>query len=101
MQSASPAPSSRHPIRTDLQSPEVTMQSPLFQAGWTLAVLLGLYGFYCYWEAGRAELAAAFRQRAGSRHPSGTPDSTRYRTRCLWALLGSGVLAGSSILSAL
>jgi hypothetical protein len=76
------------------------MQSPFIQAGWTVAVLLGLYGFYCHWEAGRAELAAAFRRRAAPR-PHGSPDSIRYRTRSLWALIGSGVIAGTSILSAL
>lgn len=75
------------------------MHSPFIQAGWTLAVLLGLYGFYCYWEAGRAELAAAFRRRATLRPHDG--DSARYRAHSLWALLGSGVIAGTSILSAL
>lgn len=75
------------------------MQSPLLQAGWTLAVLLGLYGFYCYWEAGRAELAAAFRRRAALRTDDG--DSARYRTRSLWALVGSGAIAGTALLSAL
>jgi hypothetical protein len=77
------------------------MQSPLIQAGWTLAVLLGLYGFYCHWEAGRAELVAAFRRRAPHRPDAAATDSVRYRTRCLWALLGSGVMAATSILSAL
>lgn len=77
------------------------MQSSFIQAGWTLAVLFGLYGFYCYWEAGRAELVAAFRRRAPHRPGAAAPDSVRYRTRCLWALLGSGVMAGTSILSAL
>jgi hypothetical protein len=76
------------------------MQSPLLQAGWSLAVLLGLYAFYCHWEAGRAELAAAFRRRA-PHHPDAGSESSRYRTRSLWALLGSGVIAGASTLSAL
>ena len=77
------------------------MQSPLLQAGWTLAVLLGLYGFYCHWEAGRVELAAAFRRRSAPRDGGASADSTRYRARCLWAVVGSLVIAGTSILSVL
>ena len=76
------------------------MPSPLIQTGWTLAVLLGLYGFYCYWEAGKAELAAAFRRRSARPADHGA-DASRYRLHSLLALLGSGVLACGSLLSAL
>jgi hypothetical protein len=76
------------------------MQMPFIEAGWTLAVLLGLYGFYCHWEAGRATLVAAFRQRTPNA-TAATADATRYRSRGLWALLGSGAMAGTSLLSAL
>jgi hypothetical protein len=37
------------------------MTAPLLQACWAAAVTLALYAFYCYWEAGRADLAASFR----------------------------------------
>jgi hypothetical protein len=78
------------------------MPSPLIQLGWTLAVLLGLYGFYCHWEAGRADLAAAFRrqaQRDGA--DSFRPDAPGYRARSRWALVGCAILAGGAIASAL
>lgn len=75
------------------------MHSPYIQAGWTLAVLLGLYGFYCHWEAGRAELATAFRRRgAGGR---AEPDARSYRARCRWALLGCSLLVAGAVVSAL
>ena len=37
------------------------MSASLLQACWAGAVTLALYAFYCYWEAGRADLAASFR----------------------------------------
>ena len=33
----------------------------LLQAGWAAAVTLALYAFYCFWEAGRADLVHGFR----------------------------------------
>ena len=70
------------------------MQDPIVQAALSLAVFLGLYGFYCHWEAGRAELAHAFRRR-GQRGPEEGP---HYRSRCRWALLGCALLAGTTFL---
>jgi hypothetical protein len=67
------------------------MQHPIAQAALSLAVFLGLYGFYCHWEAGRAELAQAFRQRGRM----GGPQGLQYRARCRWALLGSALLSAS------
>jgi hypothetical protein len=74
---------------------------PFIEAGWTMVVLLGLYGFYCYWEAGRAELAAAFRQRAAGRPQGIAGDAPRYRARCWWSLLACAVLAGGAIAGSL
>lgn len=77
------------------------MQSPLIQAGWTFAVLLGLYAFYCHWEANRVDLAAAFQRRA---HPDGgrpAPEAPRYRSRCRWSLLACSALAAGAIVSSL
>jgi hypothetical protein len=73
------------------------MQSPLLQAGWTVAVLLGLYGFYCHWEASRAELAAAFHRRGRSGAGRPPEDAPRYRSRSRWSLLASTALAGGAV----
>lgn len=40
------------------------MSSPFLEAACTVAVLLGLYGFLCYWEASRADLASVGRHGA-------------------------------------
>ncbi len=68
------------------------MTTPLLQAGLTGGVTLGLYAFYCYWEAGRADLAAGFRHQIpglpGSSHSSS--DGSGYRARARWA--GTGAL---------
>ena len=61
--------------------------TPLLQASWAAAVTLALYAFYCFWEAGRADLAHGFRHLAPGR--SG-PSGHMYRTRA-W-LAGSGAL---------
>ncbi|CAN5893172.1 hypothetical protein BH24GEM1_BH24GEM1_13890 [soil metagenome] len=37
------------------------MTAQLLQICWAAAVTLALYAFYCYWEAGRADLASSFR----------------------------------------
>ena len=73
------------------------MDIPLIQSGWTIVVLLGLYGFYCHWEAGRVELAAAFRHRDGAHPHAVSRDAPRYRARCWWSLLACAVLAGGAI----
>lgn len=72
------------------------MQSPLVQAGWTIVVLLGLYSFYCHWEARRIELAAAFRQR-GTGNPPGGAEAPRYRARSWWSLVACTMIAGGAI----
>jgi hypothetical protein len=68
----------------------------LVQACWAAAVTLALYAFYCFWEAGRADLVAGFRQLSPGR-PSG-PGGAAHRIRGWWAtlaalLLGLGCLA--------
>ena len=77
------------------------MQSPLIQAGWTLAVLLGLYGFYCHWEANRMDLAAAFQRRAHRDSGGPATDAPRYRSRCRWSLLACSALAAGAIAASL
>ena len=76
---------------------EVTVESPFIQAGWTIVVLLGLYSFYCHWEARRVELAAAFRHRTAGRPQGDSGDAPRYRARCWWSLLACTALAGGAI----
>jgi hypothetical protein len=56
--------------------------TPLLQASWTAAVTLALYAFYCFWEAGRADLAHGFRHLA-PRQPGSSGQS--YRARAWWA----------------
>lgn len=70
------------------------MIAPLLQACWAAAVTLGLYAFYCHWEAGRADLAASFRHLV-----PGLPGSSRavpagagYRARARWAGMGALLL---------
>lgn len=77
------------------------MQAPLLQLGCTLALLLGLYAFYCHWEARRAALAEAFRRVEGGRAGGVRAEATTYRSRSRWALLGCGALIGSALMSAL
>src|SRR5688572_5186389 len=48
---------SREPV-TSCERTDGPMTS-LLQASLTAAVTLALYAFYCYWEAGRADLAAS------------------------------------------
>ncbi len=71
------------------------MSASLLQACWAGAVTLALYAFYCYWEAGRADLAASFRH-----FVPGLPGAPRadlagasYRARARWAGMGGVVLA--------
>jgi hypothetical protein len=70
------------------------MTAPLWQTCWAAAVTLGLYAFYCYWEADRADLAASFRHLV-----PGLPGSPRadragagYRARARWAGMGALML---------
>jgi hypothetical protein len=69
----------------------------MLEAGCTLAVLLGLYGFLCYWEASRADLVA------GARRTAHSPDAEvpSYRTRARVALAASGAIALGLIATAL
>ena len=60
--------------------------TPLLQASWAAAVTLALYAFYCFWEAGRADLAHGFRHLA----PGSGPGGHTYRTRA--CLAGAGAL---------
>ena len=54
----------------------------LLQASLAAAVTLALYAFYCFWEAGRADLVHGFRCLAPGRSGSG---GHSYRTRGWWA----------------
>ena len=71
------------------------MTAPLLQACWAGAVTLALYAFYCYWEGGRADLAASFRHLVpglpGS--PRTDPAGAGYRARARWAGMGALMLA--------
>jgi hypothetical protein len=75
----------------------------LLQASWAAAVTLALYAFYCYWEAGRADLAASFRHLLP--HEPGSPLSgasgATYRARARWAGLGALLLALGSLAAVL
>lgn len=72
---------------------EGRMNTPLFQTCLAAAVTLGLYAFYSYWEAGRADLAASFRHMV-----PGLPGMPRsgiaatLRTRGRWAAAGAVLL---------
>ena len=74
------------------------MTTSAFVAGWAVAVILGLYAVHCFWEAGRADLAAMSRghglQIAGVRaplRPGASPAA--YRTRACLALVAASALA--------
>jgi hypothetical protein len=75
------------------------MTSPLLQLCLATAVTLALYAFYCFWEGGRADLAASFRHLVPG-HPGHPPvggAGSGYRSRARWAgllavLLGLGCL---------
>ena len=74
------------------------MNTSVFVAGWAVAVILALYAFHCFWEAGRADLHTMSRghvlQIAGTRaqlQPGLTPAA--YRARACLALLASAALA--------
>lgn len=76
----------------------------LLQACWAAAVTLALYAFYCYWEAGRADLAANFRHLVpGQPDPRGLAGAggATYRSRARWAGVGSLLLALGSLTAAL
>ena len=74
------------------------MTTSVFVAGWAVAVILTLYAFHCFWEAGRADLHTMSRghvlQVAGARVQL-PPGVTRaaYRARACLALLAAAVLA--------
>jgi hypothetical protein len=74
---------------------EDQMTAPMLQACWAAAVTLALYAFYCYWEGGRADLAASFRHLVpglpGS--PRTDPAGAGYRARARWAGMGALMLA--------
>jgi len=74
------------------------MTTSAFVAGWAVAVILGLYAVHCFWEAGRADLAAMSRghglQIAGVRgqlRPGASPAA--YRARACLSLIAASALA--------
>lgn len=69
------------------------------QACWAAAVTLALYAFYCYWEAGRADLAHGFRHLASGQPGPGA--GAGYRARAWWAAAGALLLALGCLASAL
>jgi hypothetical protein len=77
------------------------VQNPTLQAGSTIVVLLGLYAFYCHWEANRAELASAFRRRTRGGPGESGAEAPRYRARCRWSLLACTALAASALATSL
>jgi hypothetical protein len=76
------------------------MTSPLLQLCLATSVTLALYAFYCFWEGGRADLAASFRHLTpGLAHrPVG---GAGYRARARWAALGALLLGFAALSSAL
>jgi hypothetical protein len=70
----------------------------LLQAGWAAAVTLALYAFYCFWEAGRADLVHGFRHHVPGQ--VGT-DGHGYRARAWWAAIVAVVLSLGCLGSAL
>jgi hypothetical protein len=73
------------------------MTFPLIEVGSTAAVLLGLYAFFCYWEAARADLADGFHR---PRAPIHAPEAPTYRARARFALVGCGAIALALLASA-
>lgn len=74
------------------------MLTSFLLTGWTVAVILCLYAFHCFWEAHRAKLTAVGRghvlQTAGApRTEAARPLAPAYRTRAWLALAASAVLA--------
>jgi hypothetical protein len=74
------------------------MTASVFPAGWAGAVILGLYAFHCFWEAGRADLCAISRDHRlqpavakAQLRPEATPAA--YRARACVALIVSSALA--------
>jgi hypothetical protein len=72
--------------------------TPLLQASWTAAVTLALYAFYCFWEAGRADLAHGFRHLALGQPRSG---GHSYRARAWWAVAGALLITLGCLVAAL
>jgi hypothetical protein len=70
----------------------------LLQACWAAAVTLALYAFYCFWEAGRADLAHGFRHLTLGRPGS---DGHSYRTRAWWAAAAALLIALGCLASVL
>lgn len=75
--------------------------TPLLQVCWVAAVTLGLYAIYCFWEAGRADLASSFRHLMPNH--SGAPGlgggGSAYRARA-WLAGASAVLLALVCLAA-
>ena len=72
--------------------------TPLLQASWAAAVTLALYAFYCFWEAGRADLAHGFRHLAPAQRGSG---GQGYRARAWWAAAGALLITLGCLAAAL
>ena len=72
--------------------------TPLLQASWAAAVTLVLYAFYCFWEAGRADLAHGFRHLA---HGQPGVGGQSYRARAWWAVAGALLITFGSLVVAL
>ena len=72
--------------------------TPLLQASWTAAVTLGLYAFYCFWEASRADLVHSFRHLASGRSSSG---GHGYRARGWLSVAGALLITLGCFVAAL
>ena len=70
----------------------------MLQACWAAAVTLALYAFYCFWEAGRADLVAGFRRLTPGERET---DGAGYRAKGLWAAVGALLLALGGFASAI
>ena len=70
----------------------------LLQAGWAAAVTLALYAFYCFWEAGRADLVHGFRHLVSNELGAG---GQAYRARARWSAAAAVLITVVCLASAL
>jgi hypothetical protein len=75
--------------------------SSLLQGCWAAAVTLALYAFYCFWEAGRADLVAGFRHLMPGQPIPPAGGGATYRARGRWAAIGALLLASGALATAL
>jgi hypothetical protein len=91
-------PPPQHALDRPTLRPTEGQMTSMLQACWAAAVTLALYAFYCFWEAGRADLVAGFRHLS---HGHSETDGAGYRARGRWAAVGALLIAIGAFASAL